>query len=67
MFQYDEHEQNLQVMVGTVKKFNRNHLTEVIAQERLPSLARRPRQSPEDSRDSTFGNLDCGSRKPESD
>ena len=26
-------------------------LTEVIAQERLPSLAGRPRQSPEDSRD----------------
>jgi hypothetical protein len=42
-------------------------LTEVIAHERLPSLAGRPRQSPEDSRDSTFGNLDCGSRKPESD
>ena len=47
------------VIVGTVKKFNRNHLTEVIAQERLPSLAGRPRQSSEDSGDSTFGNLDA--------
>jgi hypothetical protein len=29
------------------------------AQERLPGLAGRPRQSPEDSGDSTFGNLDA--------
>ena len=41
----------LKVIVGTVKKFNRNHLTEVIVQEGLPRLAGRPRQSPEDSGD----------------
>jgi hypothetical protein len=44
------------VMVGTVKKFNRNHLTEAIAEERL---AGRPRQSPEDSGDSAFGDHDA--------
>ena len=47
------------VIGGTVKKFNRNHLTKVIAQERLPGLAGRPRQSPENSGDSTFGDLDA--------
>jgi hypothetical protein len=34
---------------GQGEEVDRNHLTEVIAQERLPSLAGRPRQSPEDS------------------
>jgi hypothetical protein len=55
------------VIVGAVKKFNRNHLTEVnrnhltevIVQEGLPRLAGRPRRSPEDSGDSAFGNLDA--------
>jgi hypothetical protein len=59
MFQYDEHEQNLQDNGRHGEEVNRNHLTEVIAQERLPSLAGRPRQSPEHSGNSTFGNLDA--------
>ena len=59
MFQYDKHEQHLQGDGRHGEEVNRNHLTEVIAQERLPGLAGRPRQSPEDSRDSTFGDLDA--------
>ena len=59
MFQYDEHEQNFEGDRGHGEEVNRNHLTEVIAQERLPDLAGRPRQSPEDSGDSAFGNLDA--------
>ena len=45
--------------MGTGEEVNRNHLSEVIVQERLPGLAGRPRQSPEDSGDSTFGDLDA--------
>ena len=59
MFQYDEHEQNFEGDRGHGEEVNRNHLTEVIAQECLPGLAGRPRQSPEDSGDSAFGNLDA--------
>jgi hypothetical protein len=55
MFHYDEHEQHLQGDSRHGEEVNRNHLTEVIAQERLPGLAGRLRQSPEDSRDSAFG------------
>jgi hypothetical protein len=36
MFQYDEHEQNLQGDRGHGEEVNRNHLTDVIVQERLP-------------------------------
>ena len=59
MFQYDEHEQNFEGGRGHGGEVNRNHLTEVIALLRLPGLAGRPRQSPEDSGDSAFGNLDA--------
>jgi hypothetical protein len=59
MFQYHEHEQNLQGDGRHGEEVKRNHLTEVIAQERLPSLAGRPRQSSEDSRDSAFGDHDA--------
>jgi hypothetical protein len=59
MFQYDEHEQHFERDRGHSEEVNRNHLTEVIAQERLPGRAGRPRQSPEDSGDSAFGNLDA--------
>jgi len=59
MFQHDEHEQNLEGDRGHGEEVHRNHLSEVIVQKRFPGLAGRPRQSPEDSGDSTFGDLDA--------
>ena len=59
MFQHDEHEQSLERDRGRGEEVNRNYLSEVIVQGRLPGLAGRPRQSPNDSGDSTFRNLDA--------
>jgi hypothetical protein len=59
MFQYDEHEQNFEGDCGHGEEVNRNHLTEVIAQERLAGLGGRPPQSPKDSGNIAFGNLDA--------
>jgi hypothetical protein len=59
VFQYGEQEQHLHRDRGHGEEFNRNHLAEVIVQERLPGLAGRPRQFSEDSGDGPFGDLDA--------
>ena len=56
--QYDEHKQNLHRDRGYGEEVNRNHLPEVIVQERLPGLAGRPRQFSENAGDGPFGNVD---------
>src|SRR5215471_1384929 len=50
---------NLQGDRGYGEEIDRNHLAEVIVEERLPGLAGRPRQFPEDAGDSTLGDLDA--------
>jgi hypothetical protein len=48
VFQHDEDEQHLHRDRGHAEEVHRDHLAEVIVQERLPGLAGRPRQFPED-------------------
>ena len=60
IFQCDEHEPSFEGDRGHGEEVNRNHLTEVICAGTSSRSGRtRPRQSPEDSGDSAFGNLDA--------
>jgi len=59
VFQDDEQVQNLHGDGGHGEEVNRNHLAEVIVQERLPGLAGRPRQLPENTGNRAFGDLDA--------
>ena len=54
MLQHDEHEENLQGDRGYGEEIDRNHLAEVIVEERLQGLVG-PWRLPEDAGDSTLG------------
>src|SRR5215472_379458 len=59
MLDHQEHEQDCNRMVGTVKKSNRDDLAHVILQEGLPGLRRWPLHGLPEARHGSFGNLDA--------
>src|SRR4029453_17485831 len=61
MFQHDKYEQHLHRERRHSKEVDRYHLTDMIVQESLPGLVRRPAELSQNAGDGTLGG--CGSRK----